>query len=307
MKVDVIIPVYKPGPELLTLLEKLEDQTVNIQNIILMNTEEKYFRRLIPDETEFKSGHSSVKVYHLAKGEFDHGGTRHAGVLHSDAEVFVAMTQDAMPADRFLIENLVGGLSENVAVAYARQLPAENAGELERITRKFNYPGVSCVKTREDMDTLGIRTFFCSNVCAAYRRKVYDELGGFIRHTIFNEDMIFAAGAVKAGYGIAYQAQAKVIHSHSYTNMQQLRRNFDLGVSQADHPEVFGGIRSESEGKKLVREAWKSLQGRHQLYRFPGFMLQCCYKYTGYLLGKNYRRLPLKIILALTDNKAYWG
>lgn len=306
MKVDVIIPVYKPGPELFTLLEKLEDQTVVIQNIILMNTEKRYFRRLIPDETEFKSGHPCVKVYHLAQNEFDHGGTRHAGVLHSDAEVFVTMTQDAMPADRYLIENLVRGLAEDVAVAYARQIPAENAKELERITRKFNYPDVSCVKTREDMDALGIRTFFCSNVCAAYRRKVYDELGGFIRHTIFNEDMIFAAGAVKAGYGIAYQAQAKVIHSHSYTNMQQLRRNFDLGVSQADHPEVFGGVRSEAEGKRLVKEAWKSLKGRHQLYRFPGFMLQCCYKYTGYLLGRHYRRLPLKIILTLTDNKAYW-
>ena len=30
-----------------------------------------------------------------------------------------------------------------------------------------------------------------------------------------------------------------MIHSHQYTNWQQLRRNFDLGVSQADHPEVY--------------------------------------------------------------------
>ena len=38
---------------------------------------------------------------------------------------------------------------------------------------------------------------------------------------------------------IAYEAEARVLHSHNYTNMQQLRRNFDLGVSQAEHPEVF--------------------------------------------------------------------
>ena len=34
-------------------------------------------------------------------------------------------------------------------------------------------------------------------MCAAYRRDIYEELGGFIKHTIFNEDMIYAAGAVK--------------------------------------------------------------------------------------------------------------
>jgi len=56
--------------------------------------------------------------------------------------------------------------------------------------------------------------------------------------------MIYAAAAVKAGYAIRYEAQAQVIHSHQYTNWQQLRRNFDLGVSQADHPEVFAGVSS---------------------------------------------------------------
>ena len=74
--------------------------------------------------------------------------------------------------------------------------------------------------------------------------------------------MIFAAGAVKAGYGIAYVPEAKVYHSHHYTNMEQLRRNFDLGVSQADHPEVFAGVPSESEGIKLVKQTIAHLRER---------------------------------------------
>lgn len=41
MRVDVIIPVYKPDQSLFTLLEQLEKQTVEPENIILMNTEEK--------------------------------------------------------------------------------------------------------------------------------------------------------------------------------------------------------------------------------------------------------------------------
>lgn len=66
-------------------------------------------------------------------------------------------------------------------------------------------------------------------MCAAYRQDIYEELGGFVKHTIFNEDMIYAAKAVEAGYAIAYAADARVVHSHNYTNGQQFHRNFDLG------------------------------------------------------------------------------
>lgn len=305
VKVDVIIPVYRPGRTFLELLDRLENQTCRVNNIILMNTEERYFTQLVSG-TDFWKDYPNVKVFHLSRREFDHGGTRHMGVERSDAEVFITMTQDAMPADKYLVEKLLEGLTENAAVAYARQLPGKKSSKLEQLSRQFNYPADSCVKKLTDLETLGIKTYFCSNVCAAYRREIYDELGGFIRHAIFNEDMIYAAKAVKAGFCIAYQAQARVIHSHDYTNIEQLRRNFDLGVSQAQHPEVFGGVASESEGKKFVKAAYKQLKEKKQLYKFPGFVLQCCFKYLGYLLGKNYKRLPRKWILALTMNREYW-
>ena len=66
-----------------------------------------------------------------------------------------------------------------------------------------------------------------------------------MKKTIFNEDMIFAGGLIQKGYGVAYAAEAKVVHSHNHSAIQQFHRNFDLAVSQADHPEVFDGIRSE--------------------------------------------------------------
>lgn len=305
MKIDLVIPTYKPGKELFALLDMLEEQTFPIRNIILMNTGEEYFHRLTRG-TGFEGKYPNVQVHHLAKEEFDHGGTRRRGVQYSDAEVFLAMTQDAMPADRYLVEKLVQNLKGNVAAAYARQLPGEASSEFEKISRHFNYPEVSGIKTIKDMGKMGVKTFFCSNVCAAYRRDIYEELGGFIGHTIFNEDMIYAAGAVRAGYGIAYEADARVVHSHSYTNCQQLRRNFDLGVSQADHPEIFGAVASEPEGKKLVKGAWKYLKAEKKLYRFPGFCLQCGFKYAGYLLGKHYQKLPRSWIFKLTANREYW-
>ena len=126
---------------------------------------------------------------------------------------------------------------------------------MEKYTRSFNYPEESRIKGKEDLPILGIKTFFCSNVCAAYKKEIFEKLGGFVERTIFNEDMILAGTMIKQGGKIAYCAKAKVIHSHNYSAFQQFHRNFDLAVSQTMYPEVFGGIRSESEGIKLVKKS----------------------------------------------------
>ncbi len=303
LKIDVIIPVYKPGRELTELLDRLETQTVSVEKIILMYTTEESAEEEILLQAEERE---KVEVHRLARQEFDHGGTRHSAVQFSQGDIFVMLTQDAMPADEYLIERLTENLKGKVAVSYGRQLPGEDSNEYEKLSRSFNYPETSCVKSAADLERMGVKTFFCSDVCAAYRRDIYEESGGFLRHTIFNEDMIYAAGVIRAGYAVAYEALARVIHAHNYSNVQQLRRNFDLGVSQAEHPEVFRDVPSESEGKKLVREAWRYLKARRLVFLYPGFCLQCGFKYAGYLLGKNYRKLPKRWVLAITTNRYYW-
>ena len=102
------------------------------------------------------------------------------------------MTQDALPADNRLLEELTAPFlsDDRIAVSYARQLPEKDSGEIERFTRAYNYPEESCVKGKEQLSEMGIKTYFCSNVCAAYKKDIYQELGGFVRHTIFNEDMM---------------------------------------------------------------------------------------------------------------------
>ncbi len=304
--VDVIIPVYKPDRGFLTLVERLETQTTPVNRIIIMNTEQKYFDRLLYG-TALEGKYHNITVKHLSKREFDHGRTRNQGVKLSRADVFIMMTQDAIPADEYLVERLLAGLrDERTAVAYARQLPGRDSGEIERYTRGFNYSEQSEVKTKADLPRLGIKTFFCSNVCAAYKREVFDALGGFVNRAVFNEDMLYAAVAVNADYHIAYVAEARVYHSHNYTYRQQFHRNFDLGVSQADHPEVFAAYPSESEGIRLVKSMVAHLKKKGMGNKIPGAILQSCFKYAGYLCGKRYRRLPGRLVTALSSNKEYW-
>lgn len=305
-KIDVIIPVYKPDQNFLALVDKLERQTAAVNKIIIMNTEKKYFDRLV-EGTSFFEKYKNVSVINLKKKEFNHGLTRRQGVERSDAPVFVMMTMDAMPVDEYMVEKLTAPLErEDVAVSYGRQLAGKNSGEIERFTRKFNYPEKGCEKSAEDMEKLGIKTFFCSNVCAAYRRDIYDRLGGFVSHTIFNEDMIYAAGAIKAGYKIVYEAGAKVVHCHDYTYRQQFCRNFDLGVSQADHPEVFASVSSEGEGAALIGKTMAHLWRNGKKRLIPGLYISSCFKYAGYLLGKHYKRLPERLVLKCTMSKEYW-
>ena len=301
-KIDVIIPTYHPGREFGKLIERLNKQTYPIHRMIIMNTEEEFW-----DKT-WDAKYPFLEVHHIRKSEFDHGGTRKKAAEISQADIMIFMTQDALPADRNLIQKLTDALlaDEKIGAAYARQLPNAECNFAERYTRSFNYPERSSVRIKEDLSEYGIKTYFCSNVCAAYKKEIYKEIGGFVEKTIFNEDMIYAGNLVQAGYGIAYAADARVIHSHNYSCMQQFHRNFDLGVSQAEHPEIFASVKSEGEGIRLVKQTFRYLISKRKIWLIPGFIMQSGFKYAGYLAGKNYRKLSPKVIMWCTMNPSYW-
>lgn len=300
--VDVVIPVYKPGEEFKEVLLKLKNQTLSPGKIILMITEAEGFS--LPDYRETEA----VEIHRLSEKEFDHGGTRNKGLSHSTADYVVFLTQDAVPRDEFFLESMVRGLRERpgIAAGYARQLPKADAGVLERCTRSFNYPEESSVRKAEDIPKRGIKTFFLSDVASVYDRKLFETLGGFPEHMIFNEDMLFAHKAVTAGYGIFYNGEAAVYHSHNLSLREQFRRNFDLGVSQADHPEVFEAVSSEKEGGSMVKTVIKTLFKTGKWYWLPYFVCQCGFKFIGYKAGKNYKKLSPKTVRKCSMNKHYW-
>ena len=157
---------------------------------------------------------------------------------------------------------------------------------VEQYTRQFNYPEQSCVKTKADIPTLGIKTFFCSDVCAAYRRDLFEELGGFESPVIFNEDMFFAANAIEHGYGVAYAADAKVVHSHNYTMRQQFHRNFDLAVSQKQHPEIFEQVSSEAGGYEAGEEYDRLSFCNKKAMACFSFWYAVCWKVCRFLDGQ---------------------
>ncbi len=311
MSVDVIIPVYRPDEKLNRLLTALKTQTIAPQRIILVHTGE-----VLPGEPDYGTPMESETEYILQiihREEFDHGGSRNLGASLSKAEFLVFMTQDAVPADDRLLDRLVGALKDTaesgraeIAVAYARQLPYDDCKAVERYIREFNYPDRSELRTRADLPVRGIKTYCNSNVCAAYRREIFDRLGGFEEKTIFNEDMLFGAKAVQGGYGIVYAADAKVFHSHNLGLSDQFHRNFDNGVSQAEHRSVFTQVSSEKEGMKLVKYCLSRMKEEKKLYLVLYFVLNCAARYAGFFLGKRFEKLPRWLVKACSLNKRYW-
>lgn len=312
---DIAIPVYRPDEKFDCLVKRILKQEILPKKLILMNTECEECTAVMLQErvncivNAVGEYSVEVEVIPVKKEEFDHGGTRHLATSHSESDYLLFMTQDAVPCNRKLTGELMDAFEEGVikvAVAYGRQLASKQAGITERISREFNYPDESWLKTAYDIDAYGIKTFFCSDVCAMYDLNLYRRLGGFERKTIFNEDMIYAAKAIEAGYAVYYRADAKVIHSHSYSYGAEFRRNFDLGVSQKQHPEVFAYVSSEKEGVRFVVDTVKRLAEKGLFLEIVDFGIRTVAKYAGYLLGKNYEKIPVQYREKLSMNPGYW-
>lgn len=302
MTIDILIPVYKPDVKFILLMERLVKQTYPIHEIHIINTKSKQdIRKMLPEDER-------IRLTEIEPEDFDHGGTRAMGADQSRADLMMYMTQDAVPVNEHLVEHLVKAFENpKVGAAYARQLPASDCRTIERYTRVFNYPKESRIKSEADVKKLGIKTYFCSNVCAVYRRSLYESLDGFETKTIFNEDMILAGRMVQSGWSVAYVAEAEVIHSHNYSGIQQFRRNFDLAVSQEDHPEIFDDIKSETEGVRLVKKTAAHLLKIRRPWLIAVLFYQSGMKYLGYRMGRRYKKLSRKMILFCTMNPRYWN
>ena len=150
------------------------------------------------------------------------------------------MTQDAMPTDADCMKNLLAPLDDpRVAAVGGRQTAYPDARPFERLIRANNYPADSRVWGAEAIEKLGVRTFLISDVCAAYRKSAYLEVGGFDHPILTNEDMLMAEKLLHAGYKIAYSGKAVVYHSHNFTLEQEYCRNYIIGQTMKRYEDRF--------------------------------------------------------------------
>ena len=298
--VSVIIPTLNAESYLPPLFHALKNQTHVPEEILIVDSEST-------DNTVKLAREEGIRVLPVRRSEFDHGGTRNLAAEEATGEVLFFLSQDALPADEHYIEEMLKSLGqENVVMTSARQLPREDAPAIEKLTRAFNYPEKSFVRTSADIERLGIKAYFFSDVCSAYRRDFFEAIGGFEAPILTNEDMLMASWALKKGYAIGYAAEARVYHSHKYTLAQQYKRNFDVSVFLQTHREEIRSGSASGEGIRMVCYIEKELLRRGKL----GAMVWCVFdsgaKFLGNRAGKHFREMSQETILKKTSNPGYW-
>ena len=290
--VSILIPTYNAGPSFESLLDILSRQQLRLFEVIVVDSSST-------DDTFSIAKSHGLHTHVISKREFDHGGTRTLMGNLAKGDVLVYLTQDALLLNELAVPNLVSKLleDERIGAAFGRQIPHRDATPFAQHLRSFNYPTVSHVRTIRDSEEYGMKTFFCSNSFAAYRRKALEAVGWFKAGLLIAEDMHVCAKMLANGYHIAYAADAAVYHSHNYSVQQEFKRYFDLGVFFNKEPwilERFGN--ANSEGLRFVRSELSFLRKNSLRRLIPLSLLRNGAKWAGFQFGQLYRYLPERII-----------
>jgi len=285
------------------LLEKLSLQSITPYELLVVDSSSS-------DNTQTVAKEFGAEVVTIPQSEFDHGATRTMASLRTSGDILIFFTQDAMPVNDDLLELLITPFAqdETIAISYGRQLPNPDATLSATALRFFNYPAESRVRQFSDKETLGLKTAFVSNSCAAYRRSSLEEVGYFPENLIFGEDTCTAGRLLQNNYKIAYVAKAAVLHSHNYSLAQEFHRSFDIGVLHKTEewlPRTFG--RAEGEGLKYIKYELSMIWKQKKVLLLPLFFCRNLTKFIGYKLGSKYNILPQWVWPRLSMNSAWWN
>ena len=301
-KIQVIIPIYKPDHKLIELLKKIKEQSIEDIPLLIIDSGSN-------DEYKSEIKNMNCLVKKIDVKTFNHGGTRQMGAdMFPDKDIYIFLTQDAILANEKSIENIVKVFDNfNIGCAYGRQLPHKDANLFSSYARLFNYKDKSYIYSIKDKEKYGMKTAFCSNSFAAYRKKALDEVGGFPIDTILSEDMYVTAKMLLNKWSVAYCSDAMVYHSHNYTIWQEFKRYFDIGVFHSRESwirAIFG--EAEGEGKKYIISEFKYLIERNIMLIFP-MIIRDIMKFLGFRLGMKERFINKHIKRKISMTKNFWN
>lgn len=248
------------------------------------------------------------RVHEIPLAEFNHGGTRQLAVdLLPEVEVFIFLTQDALLASRDSVTKLLRAFEDPaVGAAYGRQLPRTGAEPISAHARLFNYPERPAIRSLSSREGIGFKAIFISNSFAAYRRQALLAVGGFPDDVIFGEDTITAAKLLMSGWKIAYVADARAYHSHSYTWRQDFKRYFDIGVLHTRESWLLREFGTAGgEGGRFVRSELNYLWPRHWRL-IPSALIRTALKLAGYRLGRLEKKMSPGWKRRLSMHSQFW-
>ncbi len=200
-RVSAVIRALNEGKHIGRLLKGFEQQTVKLDEIILVDSGST-------DDTVAIAEAGGCTVVHIDKSEFSFGRALNRGCAAATGDILLFASAHVYPVYDTYVEHIVNAFDrDRVAIAYGRQVGDERTKFSEaRVMLKW-FP-------TENIWDQGHP--FSNNANAAVLKSVwedwpYDEtLTGL-------EDLEFAKRAIDKGHKIAYVADAPVVHVHEET------------------------------------------------------------------------------------------
>ena len=278
--VSIICPLYNAEKYILELNKNLlKQKDVDIKEIKYIYTESN-------DNTEQILKENKIKYEKINKEDFSHSLTREQAAFKAKGDILVFITQDVIPEkDNWLYELVKPIIDKEAEACYSRQLCLNNS--IEKYTREKNYPAVSSIVTKDDIEKLGLRTFFFSDASSAIDKKIFKKLNGYDGKKLpISEDMYIAYKLIQNGYKIKYCAESEVIHSHDFTLKQIYNRYKLTGMffKQNSYLDNYGTTKSGGGLAKYILK--RAFQDKNIKVIFK-FVPNMAARYIGMKVGKH--------------------
>ena len=167
-----------------------------------------------------------LHLHRIRKEDFGHGRTRNLGVELARGEYVAFITQDAIPANRMWLMNLIAPLRSDPRVAgvFGCHIAHTEHGQLTAldldqhfnrwIYRSHRQPIELNPERQTANGVVSTHERFYSDNNSCLRKSVWETLP--LPDVVYGEDQLWAREILRKGYKKAYASTAVVRHSHEY-------------------------------------------------------------------------------------------
>ena len=178
---------------------------------------------------------SKIQIVSVSPSEFGHGRTRNQAIGQTVGEFVAVITQDAKPASKTWLRNLVKDIEKDSKIAgvFGRHLPYPEADIFTKRDLVMHFDSFRSEpvvwledsnRYKADEQYRGKLHFFSDNN-ALLRRQAWEKIP--YPDVSFAEDQQWAKLVIEAGWKKGYSDHGAVYHSHNYTLIDLFRRSVD--------------------------------------------------------------------------------
>ena len=227
--VTIVIPVFNGGSFLKKVVKSCLEQELDTEFEILIidsSSSDDCLNGLPSDPR--------LRIHTILRDEFGHGRTRNLGVELAKGDYVAFITQDAIPANRMWLMNLIAPLRKDPAVAavFGPHMAHESHNQLiaHDLDQHFNRwifrshrQSIELDINRQSPDTsLAQHERFYSDNNSCLRKSVWKIIP--LQDVVYGEDQLWAKDILCNGFKKAYASTAIVRHSHEFTFRENVKR-----------------------------------------------------------------------------------